>query len=299
MEDEGRDGVFHLLAKSPLDKDFIRHSALRSFGSWYGCVRPLLHHRDQIRIGGVNGGIVTKQTRTGRRARKGASPAPRDIPVYSVVEAAHYLQIPNTTLRSWISGRRYPLQEDRSGFFPPVIALPNKRRSLLSFTNLVEAHVLDAIRREHGVKLKKVRTAIRYMKERMAVDHPLAYKSMVTDGCDLFVERYSKLINVSREGQLAMVEVLGAYLRRIDWDASGFAIRLYPFTRKRELEEPRTIVIDPEVSFGKPVLVGTGIPTATVAERYKAGESVDDLTNDYDLKRAEIEEAIRAELRAA
>jgi len=73
----------------------------------------------------------------------------------------------------------------------------------------------------------------------------------------------------------------------------------YPFTRKRELDEPRVVVIDPEVSFGKPVLVGTGIPTSTVAERYKTGESVDDLAKDYDLERGKIEEAIRCELRAA
>jgi uncharacterized protein (DUF433 family) len=122
---------------------------------------------------------------------------------------------------------------------------------------------------------------------------------MITDGVDLFVHHYAVLINVSREGQLAMSEVLGAYLRRVDWDEAGFAIRLYPFTRKRELDEPKVVVIDPEIAFGKPVLANTGIPTATVADRYKAGESMDDLAEDYDLKRAQIEEAIRCELRAA
>jgi uncharacterized protein (DUF433 family) len=137
------------------------------------------------------------------------------------------------------------------------------------------------------------------MHERMKVEHPLASQAMVTDGVDLFVQRYAQLINVSKEGQLAMSEVLDAYLRRVEWDQAGFAIRLYPFTRKRELDEPKAIVIDPEVSFGKPVLVDTGIPTATVAERYKAGESVDELAEDYDLKRVQIEEAIRCELRAA
>jgi len=172
-------------------------------------------------------------------------------------------------------------------------------KSLLSFTNLVEAHVLDAIRREHGVRLKEVREAIRYMQSRMHVEHPLALRGMVTDGRDLFVRHYAQLINVSQEGQLAMAGILDAYLRRVDWDEAGFAIRLYPFTRKRELEEPKSIVIDPEISFGKPVLVGTGVPTSTVAERYKAGESVEDLATDYDLKRDEIEEAIRCELRAA
>ena len=225
--------------------------------------------------------------------------APRDIPAYTVAEASHYLLIPGATLRSWVRGRRYPLRRsDRPGLFQPLIALPGPK-SLRSFTNLVEAHVLDAIRREHGVRLREVREAIRYMQSRMHVEHPLAFRGMVTDGRDLFVRHYAQLINVSKEGQLAMAEILDAYLRRVDWDEAGFAIRLYPFTRKRELEEPKSIVIDPEISFGKPVLVGTGVPTSTVAERYKAGESVEDLATDYDLKRDEIEEAIRCELRAA
>jgi len=71
---------------------------------------------------------------------------------------------------------------------------------------------------------------------------------------------------------------------------------LYPFTRKRDANEPRVIVIDPRRSFGRPVLVGTGIPTAIVAERYKAGETVDQLADDYGRARLEIEEAIRCEL---
>ena len=30
-------------------------------------------------------------------------------------------------------------------------------------------------------------------------------------------------------------------------------------------EQPRTVVIDPRVSFGRPVIAGTGIPTAVLA----------------------------------
>ena len=56
------------------------------------------------------------------------------------------------------------------------------------------------------------------------------------------------------------------------------------------------MVIDPHVSFGRPVLVGTGIPTAVIAERYKAGESIDELAGDYGRGPSEIEEAIRCEL---
>jgi len=81
----------------------------------------------------------------------------------------------------------------------------------------------------------------------------------------------------------------------------GRASRLYPFTRKRlptgsPIDEPKYIMIDPEIQFGRPVLTGTGIPTVVVADRYKAGESIAELARDYNRQEAEIEEAIRCEL---
>lgn len=112
----------------------------------------------------------------------------------------------------------------------------------------------------------------------------------------LFIEKYGKLINILAVGQLAMRVVLQAHLRRVERDEAGLAVKLFPFTRKGRLDEPKVVVIDPFVSFGRPVLVGTGIPTAVIAERYKAGESVDQLAEDYDRERLEIEDAIRCEL---
>ena len=113
---------------------------------------------------------------------------------------------------------------------------------------------------------------------------------------DLFVEEYSQLINVSQAGQLVLRELLQAHLRRIDRDSAGYALRLYPFTRKRLIEAPKAIVIDPRISFGHLVLAGTGIPTAIIAERYNAGEAICALADDYGHPTLEIEEAIRCEL---
>jgi len=220
---------------------------------------------------------------------------PRELPSYRLPEAAHYLRIPIATLRSWVVGRYYPTQSGQS-FFKPIIRLPDKEDLVLSFMNLVEAHVLDAIRREHEIPLRKVRRALDYLKVRFPSRHPLVDQGFETDGLNLFVEKYGKLINISEAGQLAMRNVLEAYLRRIERDEAGLAVRLFPFTRRRELDEPRVVVIDPRVSFGRPVLVGTGIPTSVIAERYKAGESTDQLADDYGRPRLEIEEAIRCEL---
>jgi uncharacterized protein (DUF433 family) len=58
----------------------------------------------------------------------------------------------------------------------------------------------------------------------------------------------------------------------------------------------KVVVVDPRVSFGCPVLAGTGIATDVIAKRYKAGDSIAELADDYDRSQSEIEEAIRCEL---
>ena len=224
---------------------------------------------------------------------------PRLAPMYSVAEAAHYLHMPAVTLLSWVAGRLYPVagQTKRSR---PLIQRDDPRRQYLSFTNLVEAHVLAAIRRRHGVKLSKVRSALDYVKRQFEIDRPLIDQSFQTDGMDLFVERYGGLINASREGQRAMKEIIGVYLTRIERDAKGLPIKLYPFTRDTQSEtapqsDPRVVVMIPTVSFGRPVIAGTGIPVSAIYERYRAGDSVAELARDFRVEASAIEEAIRCE----
>jgi uncharacterized protein (DUF433 family) len=219
----------------------------------------------------------------------------REFPTYAIAETAHYLQIPQTTLRSWVMGRSYPTGMG-TRFFEALITLPDSNRPLLSFMNAVEVHVLDAIRRQHQIRMTKMRQALQYLRQYFPSRHPLADQKFETDGLDLFIQRYGQLINISQSGQLALRSLLKAHLQRIERDSQGIAIRLYPFTRNRCSDEPRLVVIDPYMSFGRPTLASSGIATAMIAERYKAGESVDEIAGDYGRDRLEIEEAIRCEL---
>ena len=209
--------------------------------------------------------------------------------------SARSFRMPSATLRSWVVGRPYPTAVGRR-FFKPLIHLPDRSRPILSFVNLVEAHVLEGIRRQENIALRKVRTAIDFLERQYHSAHPLVEHKFATDGLDLLHRKGSLLINLSQAGQLAIREVVAAYLRRVERDVKGLPVRLYPFTRKREPDEPRAIVIDPFVSFGRPVLAGTGVVTAILAERFKAGESVEDLAKDYGRTALDIQEALRCEL---
>ena len=219
---------------------------------------------------------------------------PRELPAYTISEAAHYLAVPAATIRYWSVGRDE---------YAPLIEVPARAPTLPSFLNLTELHVLAAIRRKHEVKMPSIRSAIRYLAANaqapMDERHPLISHALETDGLDLFIEQYGQLINISQAGQTAMREIISAALRRIDRDPAGVPIKLYPFTRNAMDDTPAMVVIDPRLSAGRPVIAGTGLATQLIAERYKAGESISDLAHDYERGHEEIEEAIRCELQAA
>lgn len=229
-----------------------------------------------------------------------------DVPLYSVFEASRYLQIPENTLRSWVSGRAYPLRAGGSRRSEPVVALADPENSRLSFNNLTEAHVLDALRRQYQVELPQIRRAVNYLREQFRTPHPLVHHQMLTDRKHVFVEAagLKDVINASKHGQLAMRNVIGLHLERVEWDKDGFVARLYPFTRSRrtpaeEAQQPRLVTMDPRVEFGRPVLKSSAVPTAVIADRYKAGESIADLAEDYGEEPLNIEEAVRCELQPA
>lgn len=210
----------------------------------------------------------------------------RFAPAYQLTEAARYLHVPQKTMWNWFRGL-----EGR-----PVLDLAQEGELFISFIGLTEAHVLSSMRVQHGVSLSKIRRAISYLKSRYKSDHPLVEFAFQTNGIDLFVDEIGSLTNVSRYGQTGMRAVLELYLSRIERDDSGLPIRLYPFTQNKVETDPRIIVIDPNVSFGRPMIRRTGVTTTAVAERFKSGESIKSLAEDFGADIGDIEAAIRSEL---
>jgi uncharacterized protein (DUF433 family) len=216
----------------------------------------------------------------------------RSVAAYDLVDASRYVRVPKSTLRAWFSGQRG---------FAAVLEPADAKPTMLSFFNLVEAHVLNAIRREHEVALQRVRIALSVLHERYPTSkHPLIEKSFSTDGVDLFLDGISGLENISSPQRQVLKNVLEAHVRRIEWNPEGLPDRLYPFAAASfDDRERRNIVIDPRIAFGRRVISGTGIRTEIVAERYAAGESIEELALDYARTHDEIEDAIRSEFSIA
>ncbi len=222
----------------------------------------------------------------------------RELPAYSIAEAAGYLRLPVSTLRAWTLGQRYRVHETPR-FFHPVIEVADVKRRSLSFINLAEAFVLAGIRRTHAVPLPKVRKALGYLRKRFDSRRPLAEEQFQTDGVHLFVRKFGELIGASQEGQLLMESLLRKRLKLVKRDPEGIPEKLILFPARRNTKKSAAVVIDPRISFGRPVLDGLGVRTSILAERFLAGEMVGELAYDYGAPPEAIENAIRCELRAA
>jgi hypothetical protein len=93
--------------------------------------------------------------------------------------------------------------------------------------------VLSAVRRQHGATPRNIRKAVQFLAREVMSEHPLSDDEMSTDGSTCSVEKLGKLVNASKDGHLAMEQFLDAHFLRIDRDAAGLPIRLFPFTRAR------------------------------------------------------------------
>ncbi|MBS0211485.1 MAG: DUF433 domain-containing protein [Planctomycetes bacterium] len=224
---------------------------------------------------------------------------PREIPAYSLPLAAHYLRLPVSTLRDWVKGGEYPTTAGQKHFCP-LINLPNPEVLMLSFYNLAEAHVLSALRRTHHVKMPAIRAALDFVSQEYGWKRPLIQQEFKVGGASVFVENLQdkELVDAGTKGRQRILGFIREYLTRLKWE-NKVAVALYPFTRLITDESPKSVVIDPRYSFGRPVLAKIHVPTAIIAERYKAGETTIHLAKDYACKTDDIEEAVRCELNVA
>src|ERR1700727_73951 len=87
-----------------------------------------------------------------------------EVPAYGTVDAARYLRVPYQTLRYWVRGH---------GAIEPIVKLAAEHPPRLSFINLLECHMLSAMRTHYNLRLPKVRKALQTLAEKFPSAHPL------------------------------------------------------------------------------------------------------------------------------
>ncbi|MGH2408779.1 MAG: DUF433 domain-containing protein [Chloroflexota bacterium] len=203
------------------------------------------------------------------------------LPAYTYVDAARYAGIPTKTVSNWFRGA-YSLGHTMHPVFGEV------PRDGLSYLQLVEVAFVAEMRRVRRLKLSALRTAYDHVRTELGVEYPFARERFLTDGTDLFIAALDDpevVVSASVPGQRAWRAAIEACAHSFDY-INHLALRWHPMGRDFR------IIIDPRISFGRPTIEDTGIPTEAIADRWAAGEEVESLVDDFRLSREQVKDAL-------
>jgi uncharacterized protein (DUF433 family) len=229
----------------------------------------------------------------------------RELPSYSITEAAYYLSIPPSTLKTWFRGYRGPTGKRHL----PMIKPADGRRLLLSFYNLVEAHILEAARRRR-VNTKRLRIAVEWANENLPGPHPLLTHAFKTAGKRVFLEKLQgHTVEASRYGQivsLKMAPMLKKFLKSIVRGPDDLPIEIHPIRPAKRMVKAKPdedqkrayvlegpLAINPKICSGRPVVKGTDVLASILRTRAHASESLSDLARDYDMDKSEVYKVVK------
>jgi uncharacterized protein (DUF433 family) len=226
--------------------------------------------------------------------------------LYSVAEAARYLDVPDSTFRSWTHGyhRRSSGRPDVSGE-PILTAVPKtgNQGPVIPFIGLAEGLVLTALRRS-GVTLQRIRPALSHLATDFGLDHALASRRLYTDGAEVLFDyaddedpdtaRAVRSLVVVRNGQRVFNDVVEAYLKRVEYGPDG-----YPQLIELPAYAIAKVVVDPGRGFGQPVFRRGGARLEDALAMFRAGESLETVAEEYGIPLDQLEDVVRIATRPA
>lgn len=224
-----------------------------------------------------------------------------EAPLYTLAEAARYLDVNDGTFRTWARG--YEMR-DRKRIVrgkPVITALgaSGQRGPAIPFVGLAEGYALSAIRKA-GVPLQRIRPALDRLEREFGIHNALASQRLYTDGVEVLYD-YTQQVEddvstsghdlvVVRDGQGVFAEVVREYLKRITWGADGYAVAI-PLPGYAQAE----VVADIRRGFGQPTFRHSGARVEDVLSLFYAGESAATVAAEFGLSVTEVEDAIRVD----
>ncbi len=207
----------------------------------------------------------------------------RNIPNYTLAEAARCLGIPVATLRSWFKG------SSRGGkSYAPFLSMSHGSR--LTFFEMMQADALFSMSRGNQTTLRTFRDQLRRLDPM-----DLVKKDLFFDRNSIYRQFEARFVSLREGGQTYQKTVIEPYLKRVRYDSRNVVCRIHPFTNRTDdiSVSLDNIAIDPKICFGTVFHDKIGAPVTVIAKRFDLGEDEKTLAKDFGTTPEYIREAIR------
>lgn len=219
--------------------------------------------------------------------------------IYSYADAARFIGSKPTELRRWLQGYKSKRQGELHEHLPLWTSqLADTDIDGIGFRDLVELRFVRTFV-SCGVPLNLIRRTIQELHERLGKEYPFTSTTFKTDGRRIFMELLSEtgdhsLVDVVKR-QNVMAKIIGPSLREgVELNINDKATRWFP------LQGSKSVVFDPDRSFGQPILSEFGVPTVAIVEAIKAeGGDERRVARIYDIPLAAVRKAAKFESQVA
>lgn len=219
-----------------------------------------------------------------------------DVPLYTVTEAARFLGVQPRTFANWSRGYKTTFATRPAVIGKPIVTAvaADRHYPSIPFVGLAEGMVIAAFRKA-GVSMQHIRAAVAILEKEIGIAHALASRRLYTDGAKVlfdYAERQNDKelagLTVVLSRQRVFAEVVKDYLTRIEYGTDDWAERLVsPAT------PGHTVVVDPTRSFGQPIFAHGAVRVEDVIDRWRAGEPLADVAQDFGVPIGDIEDYLR------
>ncbi|MGB3742742.1 MAG: DUF433 domain-containing protein [Castellaniella sp.] len=211
------------------------------------------------------------------------------IGLYTLTQASRLSGAKATEVSRWLFGYKTSGGKRIPPLWHPQVEEPDEK--VIGFRDLLELRFIKAFA-NHGVPVKVIRAALTNAKAIFESDYPFTSHRFLTDGRSIFYETLNQedheLTDLAKR-QLVFESIIRPQLYRgIEFSAQGTAIRWYP-------SKGKTIVLDPEISFGRPILSTFGIPTEIIAQAMKAEQNIKAVAAQFEIPVDQARAAVRFE----
>ncbi|KRR11300.1 hypothetical protein CQ12_05605 [Bradyrhizobium jicamae] len=212
-----------------------------------------------------------------------------DQGLYTVPMVARILAAKPGKVKSWVEGY------GNSDASPILIRqLPQVGgKTVLGFLDLIESAFIRHFR-EAGFSPQTIRKVALKLRDRHGVDHPFAMdKRFRANGKHIFEEVATdegekRLVNLMNDNFEIVPAVEPSLFDQVfyveDIARSWHPLRNHP-----------NVVMDPKISFGRPVVKNIWIPTETLFASYQAEGDVETAAEEFGVSRRNVEDAVSFE----
>lgn len=209
------------------------------------------------------------------------------VPLYSQGEAARIIQTPTSSFTRWAHGHRFKQrQQGEWGSSPALLTGVGHGRGItVPFNALAEGFIIESFRRA-GLPMARIRPAIDALRDGIGLENALLSERLMTDGAEILYRNGEGDLIVVRNRQGVFNEVVQAFLKSITY-RDGF-VSLIGLPTYETVE----VVVDPYRNAGQPTIDRLGVRVDDVLSRVRAGESLREVGDDFDLKPRELRSLI-------